>query len=132
LLWGVVMFFLSMIPMAGAFLVWAPAALYLAFSGALTKAIILTAWGLLVVGSIDNFLSPRLVGRRASMHELLIFFGVLGGLEVFGVIGVVLGPVVVAVTIALLEMVRQANRPPEETAGEVTLLEKQEQVRQTG
>ena len=131
LLWGVVMFFLSMIPMAGAFLVWAPAALYLAFSGALTKAIILTAWGLLVVGSIDNFLSPRLVGRRASMHELLIFFGVLGGLEVFGVIGVVLGPVVVAVTIALLEMVRQANRPPEDTAGEVTLLETQQEVRQT-
>jgi predicted PurR-regulated permease PerM len=111
LLWGVVMFFLSMIPMAGAFLVWAPAAAYLALSGAVTKAIVLTAWGVLVVGSIDNFLSPRLVGQRASMHELLIFFGVLGGLEVFGVIGVVLGPVVVAVTLALLDMVRQANRP---------------------
>ena len=117
LLWGVVMFFLSMIPMAGAFLVWAPAALYLAVTGAATKAIVLTAWGVLVVGSIDNFLSPRLVGRRASMHELLIFFAVLGGLQVFGVIGVVLGPVVVAVTIALLEIVRQANRPPEEAAG---------------
>jgi predicted PurR-regulated permease PerM len=124
LLWGVVMFFLSMIPMAGAFLVWAPAALYLALTGAVTKAIILTAWGVLVVGSIDNFLSPRLVGKRASMHELLIFFAVLGGLEVFGVIGVVLGPVVVAVTLALLEIVRQANRPPEETAQEETLIEK--------
>jgi predicted PurR-regulated permease PerM len=124
LLWGVVMFFLSMIPMAGAFLVWAPAALYLALSGAVTKAIVLTAWGVLVVGSIDNFLSPRLVGRRASMHELLIFFAVLGGLEVFGIIGVVLGPVVVAVTLALLEIVRQANRPPEETADEETLIEK--------
>jgi predicted PurR-regulated permease PerM len=124
LLWGVVMFFLSMIPMAGAFLVWAPAALYLALTGTVTKAIVLTAWGVLVVGSIDNFLSPRLVGQRASMHELLIFFGVLGGLEVFGVIGVVLGPVVVAVTLALLEIVRQANRPPDETAREETLIEK--------
>ena len=131
LLWGVVMFFLSMIPMAGAFLVWAPAALYLALSGAMTNAIILTAWGVLVVGSIDNFLSPRLVGRRASMHELLIFFGVLGGLDLFGVIGVVLGPVVVAVTLALLEIVRQANRPPEDTAQEETLLEQQADIRQT-
>ena len=65
------------------------------------------------------------------MHELLIFFAVLGGLEVFGVIGVVLGPVVVAVTLALLEIVRQANRPPEETAQEDTILEKQADVRQT-
>lgn len=132
LLWGVVMFFLSMIPMAGAFLVWAPAALYLALSGAWTNAIILTAWGILVVGSIDNFLSPRLVGRRTSMHELLIFFAVLGGLEVFGVIGVVLGPVVVAVTLALLEMVRQANRPAERILGEESLLERQERIRQAG
>ena len=125
LLWGVVMFFLSMIPMAGAFLVWAPAAVYLALTGAFTQALILVGWGILVVGSIDNVLSPRLVGKRASMHELLIFFAVLGGIDVFGVIGVVLGPVLVAVTLALLEMVRQANRPAAET-----LLERQQQIRQ--
>ncbi len=130
LLWGVVMFFRSMIPMAGAFLVWAPAALYLALSGDLTKAALLVAWGVLVVGSIDNFLSPRLVGKRTSMHELLIFFSVLGGLEVFGVIGVVLGPVVVAITLALLEMVRQANRPSVQTKDETTLLERQDDIRQ--
>jgi predicted PurR-regulated permease PerM len=130
LLWGVVMFFLSMIPMAGAFLVWAPAAVYLALTGAFTQAIILTFWGVLVVGSIDNVLSPKLVGKRASMHELLIFFAVLGGIDVFGVIGVVLGPVLVAVTLALLEMVRQANRPVPETLRDETLLEKQEQIRQ--
>ncbi len=131
LLWGVVMFFLSMIPMAGAFLVWAPAALFLALTGAWTRAIVLVAWGVLVVGTIDNVLSPRLVGQRTRMHELLVFFSVLGGLETFGVLGVVLGPVVVAVTLALVEMVRQANRPPEETLAEETILEKQEEVRQT-
>jgi predicted PurR-regulated permease PerM len=130
LLWGVVMFFLSMIPMAGAFLVWAPAALYLAFTGDFTRALILVAWGVIVVGSIDNVLSPKLVGKRACMHELLIFFGVLGGIDVFGVIGVVLGPVLVAVTLALLEMVRQANRPVSQTAREETLLDRQEQIRQ--
>jgi predicted PurR-regulated permease PerM len=129
LLWGVVMFFLSMIPMAGAFLVWVPAAIYLALTGAYVKAAILVAWGILVIGSIDNFLSPRLVGRRARLHELLIFFAVLGGLEVFGVLGVVLGPVVVAITLALIEMLRQAHRPPSETLAEETVIEKQAELR---
>ena len=84
LLWGVVMFFLSMIPMAGAFLVWAPAALVLVVSGAWMKGLFLTAWGVLVVGSIDNFLSPRLVGKRARLHELLIFFSYSAGLMCSG------------------------------------------------
>jgi predicted PurR-regulated permease PerM len=111
LLWGVVMFFLSMIPMAGAFLVWVPAAIYLALVGSYVKAGILLAWGILVIGSIDNVLSPKLVGRKARLHELLIFFSVLGGLQVFGVLGLVLGPVVVAMTLALIEMAREAADP---------------------
>jgi predicted PurR-regulated permease PerM len=109
LLWGVVMFFLSMIPMAGSFLVWVPAAIVLALSGTYVKAAILVGWGIFVIGSIDNFLSPRLVGKRARLHELLIFFSVLGGLQVFGVLGIVLGPVVVAITLALVEMVQEAH-----------------------
>ena len=131
LLWGVVMFLLSMIPMAGAFIVWVPAALYLILTGSYLKALILTAWGVLVIASIDNFLSPRLVGRRARLHELLIFFSVLGGLQVFGVLGLILGPVLAAVTLALIEVVRQANRPPAETRREQTVLESQAQIRQT-
>jgi predicted PurR-regulated permease PerM len=110
LLWGVVMFVLSMIPMAGAFLVWVPAALYLAVTGAWMQAAILTAWGILVIGTVDNLLRPRLVGRRTRMHELLVFFGVLGGIDAFGVIGVILGPVVIAITLALLEIVRHAGQ----------------------
>ncbi len=132
LLWGVVMFFLSMIPMAGAFLVWVPAAIYLALIGSYVKAIILVFWGVLVIGSIDNVLSPKLVGRRASLHELLIFFAVLGGLQVFGVLGLVLGPVVVAMTLALIEMVRQAGHPPAETLPQETVLEEQSKLREVG
>ncbi len=115
LLWGVVMFFLSMIPSAGAFLVWAPAAVYLAVTGSWTKAFILVVWGILVVGSIDNVLSPRLVGKRTCMHELVIFFSVLGGIQLFGVLGVVLGPVVVAITLALIDIVRATNGAAEPT-----------------
>jgi predicted PurR-regulated permease PerM len=130
LLWGVVMFFLSMIPMAGSFLVWVPAAVYLALTGEYTRAAILLGWGLLVIGSIDNFLSPKLVGHRTRLHELLIFFAVLGGLDVFGVLGLVLGPVVVAVTLALIEMVRQAHRPPFDTVTQPTVLEQQSDLRE--
>jgi len=130
LLWGVVMFFLSMIPMAGAFLVWMPAALFLAATGAFVKAGILVVWGILVIGSIDNVLSPRLVGRRASLHELLIFFAVLGGLQVFGVLGLILGPVVVAMTLALIEMAREAGQPAAETLSRPTVMEEQSRLRE--
>src|SRR5687768_5249718 len=131
LLWGVVMFLMSMIPMAGAFVVWVPAALYLLLTGSYVKAIVLAVWGVLVIGSIDNFLSPRLVGGRARLHELLIFFSVLGGLQVFGVLGLVIGPVLAAITLALIEVVRQANRPVAETRQETTVIEAQAEVRQT-
>jgi predicted PurR-regulated permease PerM len=132
LLWGVVMVFLSMIPMAGAFVVWVPAALYLVITGAWGKAIILTVWGALVIGSVDNFLRPKLVGEKTRLHELLIFFSVLGGLQVFGVIGLVLGPVVVAITIALLDVLRHAD---DSASGgpqdEDTLIEDQAELRET-
>lgn len=132
LLWGVVMVFLSMIPMAGAFVVWVPAALYLGVTGHWGKAIVLTVWGALVIGSVDNFLRPKLVGEKTRLHELLIFFSVLGGLQVFGVIGLVLGPVVVAITIALLDVLRQADDSARGEPDEETLVEEQYELRETG
>ncbi len=113
IVWGVAMIFLSMIPMLGAFLVWVPAAIYLAVTGHPVKAILLAVWGTLVIGMIDNFLRPRLVGSRTRLHELLIFFAVLGGLQVFGVLGIVLGPVVLAITMALVDIFRTVDRSPE-------------------
>jgi len=110
LVWGVVMFFLSMIPLAGSFLVWIPAAIYLVADGHWGKALALTVWGALVIGTIDNLLRPKLVGGRTKLHELLIFFSVLGGLQIFGVLGLVLGPVIVAITLALLDVFRQMDR----------------------
>ena len=113
IVWGVVMTFLSMIPMLGAFLVWVPAAIYLALTGHYVKAIFLVVWGTLVIGMIDNFLRPKLVGGRTRLHELLIFFAVLGGLQVFGVLGIVLGPVVLALAMSLLEVFRAADKKAE-------------------
>jgi len=130
LLWGVVMIFLSMIPMAGAFIVWVPAAIYLFATGQYGWGVFLTLWGALVIGSVDNFLRPKLVGERTRLHELLIFFSVLGGLQVFGVIGLVLGPVIVAIAIALVDVLRQSDDPPAEPDDDQTLLEEQAGLRQ--
>lgn len=111
LLWGVLMTLLSMIPMAGSWLVWIPAVAYLAATGHWVKAISLALWGALVVGTIDNFLRPRLVGQRAHLHELLVFFSVIGGLKLFGFLGIVLGPVVLAIAIALLTATKATEHP---------------------
>ena len=130
LLWGVVMIFLSMIPMLGSFIVWVPAAIYLGLTGHWAKAVMLAVWGALIIGSVDNFLRPKLVGERTRLHELLVFFSVLGGLQVFGVLGIVLGPVIVAITIALLDVLRHADSTTREVPGDDnTLLEEQAELR---
>ena len=127
LLWSVVLFFLSMIPMAGSFIVWVPAALYLALTDHWVKALVLSLWCMGVVGMIDNVLRPRFVGKRTRLHELLIFFSVLGGLQVFGIVGLVMGPVVVAITLALVDVFRKADRPV--GTDEPTLIEQQAALR---
>lgn len=103
LLWGLVMALLAVVPMVGAFVVWIPAALFLALDGSVGKAVILTLWGALVVGTIDNLLRPVLVGKRLKLHTVLVFISVVGGLIVFGASGLILGPVTLTITLALLE-----------------------------
>jgi predicted PurR-regulated permease PerM len=107
--WGVVMFFLSMIPMVGSSVIWIPTAIYLGMSGHWGKALALALWGALVIGTVDNFLRPKLVGERARLHELLIFFSVLGGLQIWGPLGLVLGPVIIAVTLALFDIFKRLS-----------------------
>jgi predicted PurR-regulated permease PerM len=106
LLWGVVMGLLAVVPLLGAFIVWIPAAIFLLAEGDWGKAILLTIWGSVVVGGIDNLLYPVLVGNRLQMHTVLAFISLVGGLTVFGVSGIIVGPVVVAVTKGLLQVWR--------------------------
>lgn len=103
ILWGVLMAFVCMIPIAGSFLVWLPLAIYLLARGHWTKAVLLTIWGAFVVSTVDNFLRPKLIRNQTRLHELFVFFSVLGGISVFGVLGIVLGPVVLAITFGLLQ-----------------------------
>ena len=110
--WGVAMFFLSMVPMVGSSVIWAPTAIYLAMSGHWGKALALALLGALVIGTVDNFLRPKLVGERAGLHELLIFFSVLGGLQIWGPLGLVLGPVMIAITLALFDIIKRLSLSP--------------------
>lgn len=111
LLWGSIMTLLSMIPLIGSTVVWIPTAGWLLLNGHYFKALFLALWGGLAISSVDNFLRPRLVGGRTRLHELLIFFSVVGGLQAFGILGIVIGPVLVAITLALLDVFRKADRP---------------------
>jgi len=94
--WGVVMVVLSVLPVIGGALVWVPAAIILALTGQFAKAVILVAFCALVVGSVDNVLRPRLVGRDTEMHDLMILFSTLGGIIAFGAVGFILGPIIAA------------------------------------
>jgi len=102
--WGTIMAVLSVIPGIGSALVWIPAAIVLAASGHFVKAIGLALFCGLVVGSLDNFLRPRLVGKDTEMHELLIFFGTLGGIAFFGFLGFIIGPIVAALFVTVWEI----------------------------
>jgi predicted PurR-regulated permease PerM len=102
--WSAVMTVLSIIPGIGTMLVWGPAAIILAAAGNYFKAAALAIFCGLVVGSIDNLLRPRLVGKDTQMHELLIFFGTLGGIAFFGVIGFIIGPIIAALFVTIWDI----------------------------
>jgi len=110
LLWGVVMAVLAVVPVLGAFVVWAPAALFLLLEGSWGRALVLALWGMLVVGTIDNLLRPILVGNRLKLHTVLAFLSVVGGLILFGAAGLILGPITLTVTTVLLEVWHQRAR----------------------
>lgn len=103
-LWGVVMAFLSLLPVLGSMLVWFPAALYLMVTGWVWQGVVLIGFGALVIGLIDNFLRPALVGRDARLPDYVVLLSTLGGLQLFGVNGFVLGPVIAAVFITAWEI----------------------------
>lgn len=102
--WGTIMTVLSIIPGVGTALVWLPASIILAANGAFAKAIGLAVFCAVLVGSVDNFLRPALVGKDTKLHELLILFGTLGGIIMFGVVGFIIGPVIAALFVTVWEI----------------------------
>ena len=111
-LWGVVASFTSLLPAVGSGLVWGPAAIYLFITGDVVRGIILVAVGVGVIGMADNVLRPLLLSGRTTMHGLLVFVSLLGGMAAFGFIGLVIGPVAIAALGTLLDAVLN-ERPVE-------------------
>ena len=97
----------SLVPIVGAFLIWLPWAAYLLLAGQTVRGIVLLAVGGLVVSSIDNVLKPLIIKGRTDMHPLLVFLSVLGGLQVFGFLGILLGPLLVALFVSFLNFYRE-------------------------
>ncbi|MFC5477415.1 AI-2E family transporter [Massilia suwonensis] len=104
LLWAVVMAFLSLLPAIGAAVVWAPVAVYFLVTGAIWQGVVLIAFGVLVIGLVDNVLRPILVGKDTKMPDYLVLLSTLGGMALFGLNGFVIGPVVAALFIACWDL----------------------------
>ncbi len=104
LFWGVIMAVCSLLPAVGPALVWGPAAVYLLATGSVVKGVVLIAGGALLIGTIDNVLRPLLVGRDTAMPDFLVLLSTLGGLALFGLTGIVVGPVVAALFLVVWQM----------------------------
>ena len=100
--WGSLMAVLSILPVVGAFIVWAPAAVFLLMTGAWGQALGVVLWGVLVIHPVDNILYPILVGERLGLHALVLFVAFLGGLIIFGPPGLILGPAIIAGALGLI------------------------------
>ncbi len=127
--WGAVMAFLAFIPIVGPFMVYIPAGIILILGGSYIKGILLIAFGTLVISQIDNFIRPLLFSGKTQTHTLMLFFSIMGGIFMFGLLGIVLGPFIAAVFISILKMFELQLHPEPEamlaTAAETEETEKE-------
>ena len=110
----------SLIPVVGAALIWLPTALYVMVTGEIWRGVALLLWGAIAVGSVDNFVRPMVIGGRVEMPTLLLLFALLGGLQVYGFLGIFVAPVVVAVLLAFVDIYRETyvNAEPSVSSGD--------------
>jgi len=118
LLWAIIMTFFALIPFIGTWAVWLPASAYLSITGYLQsepgliwRGVGLFFYGLLIISTIDNILKPIIVAEKAKVHPLVILIGILGGIYAFGLIGILLGPLILAMLQTLLEIYERERRP---------------------
>ena len=109
--WGAVMAFMSFIPLAGPTAIYLPAGVLLILTGSVVKGLVVIAFGAIVISQVDNLLRPLLISGRTSLHPLLLFFMILGGVAVFGLLGVVLGPIIAAAFTILLKVIEMRLHP---------------------
>jgi predicted PurR-regulated permease PerM len=108
--WGTAMALLSFIPVGGTALIWAPTAVILLIGGAVLKGLILLGLGVFVISMVDNLLRPFFISAKTNIHPLLLFFSVLGGVQAFGLIGLVAGPLIATLFLTLIEIYIQGTK----------------------
>ncbi|MFH1390546.1 MAG: AI-2E family transporter [Candidatus Margulisiibacteriota bacterium] len=112
ILWGSLTAIISMIPLFGAALVWGPIDIYLFLVGAMTgnylPAILLLLYGVFVISLIDNILKPKIVGDNSNVHPLIVLFGIIGGIQLFGVAGIIIGPLILTIFDVVIEIFKEA------------------------
>jgi predicted PurR-regulated permease PerM len=109
--WGTTMALLSFIPVGGTALIWGPASIFLFAQGAFLKGLILLGLGVFGISMVDNFLRPFFISSRTNIHPLLLFFAVLGGIQTFGLIGLVAGPLIATLFLTMIEIYIRGIQP---------------------
>ncbi len=102
--WGTIMAVMSIIPALGTAVVWIPGVIFLLATGKVGAGVALGIWCILVVGSADNFLRPWLVGKDTKMSDLMVLLGTLGGIVLFGIVGVIIGPIIAALFVTIWDI----------------------------
>jgi predicted PurR-regulated permease PerM len=105
--WGVLAAVLALLPIGGAALVWLPGALYLYLTGSTLPSVYLAIWGIVLVSLPDNFLKPLIIGRKSKIPSFFLFVAILGGLQVYGVLGILFGPLIVTLLTAFIQIYRE-------------------------
>lgn len=130
--WGTVMAVTSIIPAFGTAIVWIPALVILAIMGNLSGTIILLVGCGAIAGNLDNIVRPRLVGKDTEMHDLYILFSTLGGISMFGILGIIIGPIIAALFITIWEIYGDSFKEYLPDVGGITMAEKKEDNRSAG
>ena len=117
LLWGIVMIFAALIPYMGSSIIWFPAALMLIINGyfnletnLIIKGILLILYGVFIIGTIDNVLKPKLIGEKGGLHPVLVLLGVVGGLKFIGFIGIIVGPIILAMLVTFIKIYEEEKK----------------------
>ncbi len=129
ILWGSIMAVLSLLPIVGPYLVYAPAAVILILTGSYIKGIILLALGATVVSQADNLLRPMIIGSRTKMHTMVLFFSIIGGVKTFGLIGLLLGPLVASIVFTFVRVYKSTLtqvdksflKPPQDQSSDIKI-----------
>jgi len=117
LLWGLIMIFTALIPYIGSSVIWFPASLILLFNGYVNmettlviKGILLMLYGIFVVGTIDNILKPKIIGNKGGLHPVLVLLGVVGGLNFLGFVGIIVGPIILAMLVTFIKIYEEEKK----------------------